>query len=211
MKKKTLIGLSLAAAVIFAGICASASSMTYSVNSGEAKLITPDVTQSDIKVPASFKGAAVTAIGVNAFKGNETVRSVELPGSIASIEWGAFEDCVSLEKVNIPEGISWIEDMTFSGCRALKNIELPETIICIGVRAFYGTGLSSVKVPEGTQAIEVGAFENCQDLKSIEIPDSVIYIGENAFKGCDKLTAVCKAGSAAEKYLINEKIPYTVK
>ncbi len=62
--------------------------------------------------------SGVTSIGANAFKGNETVKTLELPVSVTSIFSGAFADCSALEEIFIPHTVTTIAADAFNGTNA---------------------------------------------------------------------------------------------
>ncbi|MBR0089920.1 MAG: leucine-rich repeat domain-containing protein [Clostridia bacterium] len=210
MMKKAFIGAIIIPAMFAVQLSAFASYMTYAVRGNDAALVKAEMPDSSIDVAEEFRGIKITGLGVDLFRGNDALESVDLPETISYIEWGAFEDCKNLLEIALPDKITMIEDMTFNCCATLKKATLPKELKSIGVKAFAGTALSEVVIPEGTEAIDIAAFENCAMLKRVVIPESVIYIGEDAFSGCNLLTVECKKGSAAEEYLRTNGVPYVV-
>ena len=59
-----------------------------------------------------------------------------LPGRLRRIGKEAFKFCHSLKEIDIPEGIKSIEPMTFAGCVNLAKVTLPSTLRNIGASAF---------------------------------------------------------------------------
>ena len=111
-----------------------------------------------------------------------------IPSSVTIIGSSAFCDCTSLEKIKIPSSVVWIANSAFIGCTGLKSIEVPSSVGTIEIQAFYF----------------------CENLSTIIIPNSVASIGSKVFDGCDKLTIICKSGTKAETYAINNSINYTI-
>ena len=62
------------------------------------------------------------------FQGCTSLRSIDLPDSVAYIDEYAFEGCTSLEHVGIPDVFYKIEEGAFSGCTSLKTLDLPSTL-----------------------------------------------------------------------------------
>lgn len=154
----------------------------YSLSGGTITSYTGSA--STVTIPRSVSGAAVTAIGRQAFMNNTAVTSVTMPSGITSIGLQAF-----------------------SGCSSLSSVSMPSTLNSIGMAAFYGcTSLRSVSIPSGTQSIGDEAFAGCSELKTITIPDSVTSIADDAFDGCDGLTIVCSDGSAAHEFAVGKSI-----
>lgn len=212
MMKKRVAASIIACTMMFANICAFASSYaTYTVNGDEAALTSTGNLGSVYEVPVSFSGNEVCKIGADAFKNNTELEQVILPKTVSSIEWGAFEGCKNLKTVNIPASVSAIEDMTFSGCGSLKAIAIPNGVNYIGVKAFAETALEDITLPASLKAVEIKAFSGCKSLKTVTIGSGVTYIGENAFEGCKNLTLVCKKDSFAQKYAEQNGIKYIIK
>lgn len=63
-------------------------------------------------------------------------------------------------------------------------------VVCIDVKAFDKSEITSVTIPEGVLSIERYAFEDCINLKNIVIPNSVKSISTAAFQGCKNLETV---------------------
>ncbi len=135
---------------------------------------------------------------------------VTIPDSVTTMGNNVFYYCRSLKKATIGKGLKALPEGTFvrSG---LTSVTIPETITEIGYLCFGGSdSLTSVTLPKTLKKIGVYAFEGCSKLKSLTIPPSVTSIGEDAFANCAadfKLTVT--AGSYAEKYAKQYKIPYT--
>ncbi len=74
----------------------------------------------------SYNGAAsnvvlpaeITSVGIDAFKGNNTVKFIEIPYSVTKIYAGAFADCSNIDSVVIPFTVTEISDSAFSGTNA---------------------------------------------------------------------------------------------
>uniref|UniRef100_UPI004057524A leucine-rich repeat protein n=1 Tax=Alistipes sp. TaxID=1872444 RepID=UPI004057524A len=162
----------------------------------------------------------VTAIGAEAFYGNETLETVTLPHSVARIDDWAFSSCVYITDINIPERVKTIGSSAFAYCVRIQEISLPDSVEDIGASAFSGcSGLTSFKgkfaskdnrclvvdnvlvkfAPKGVKsyAIEDGivgigadAFYESVSLRDITIPASVKSIGDYAFYYCENLGKV---------------------
>ena len=159
--------------------------------------------KTDVVIPEG-----TTAIGYMAFANNEYLTSVAIPETVKEIEDGAFMWCSSLTTVDIPEGLTKIGKKAFDGCSALTSITIPEGIKKIEKTSFMNClGLTSVFIPDGVREIEDMAFNNCGSLLSVTIHKSVTKIGNGAFGRCPKLVIHAQAGSEAETYAKQRKIP----
>jgi len=141
-----------------------------------------DCKDSDVLIPEkSPVGDTVTHIGVSAFLGSTTVKTVTLPTGLKTIGDYAFYES-SLESVLIPAEVESIGVGAFASCRALKSINVDSgnsryssldgvlfskdksRIIC------YPSGKTetSYTIRLGVSAIEAAAFLNCQYLETVK-------------------------------------------
>lgn len=130
----------------------------------------------ELFLPASHDGHAVTSIAEHAFAGCSSLTRVVLPDSLLSLEKNAFEACVSLQSVRLGDGLSVLEDSAFFGCSALKSVEGGKGLSEIGKYAFWG----------------------CGELGSVVLGKHLTAIGDLAFSGCGKLGEVYYCGTPNE-------------
>ena len=113
-----------------------------------------------IKIPETYKGEKVVAIGENAFKNNTTITEVEFPEGI-EIGRYAFGYCTGITELNFPK-LAGIGNCAFEGC----------------------TGLTKVVFPKGGEnAFDIGeaAFYNCTSLKYVDIRNVGIFGGTDSY------------------------------
>ncbi|MCR5851304.1 MAG: leucine-rich repeat protein [Bacteroidaceae bacterium] len=116
-------------------------------------------------------GNTVTAIGSGCFDLCD-ITSVNIPGTVNTIEANAFKECKRLQRVAIPEGVTTIGDRAFLECDALTSVSLPSTLLQIGGDAFRG--LKAVKeftIPANVDNIGNGAFMEMESLEKLTIAD----------------------------------------
>lgn len=162
-------------------------------------------TETEIKVPSTFNGKAVTTIAKGAFKeptlaekmtrhdyteydsnfagGNfdkafyNQIVSIEIPSSVKTIEEYAFANCAKLESVEITTSLTSIGNSAFSGCVFLENFTVAG-----------GNGMN--EWPKSIKKVSDGVFFNCAELKTMRISSSVEHIGKLAFSKCTSLESI---------------------
>lgn len=95
---------------------------TYGISSGKAKYL------SEIIIPATHQGKAVTAILDDGFKNSVNLTKISIPGSVTHIGIGAFQGCSSLISVTIPDGVTRIERSTFADCEKISELVFPVSL-----------------------------------------------------------------------------------
>ena len=136
----------------------------------------------NVIVPAkSPSGEVVTAVGMSAFLGSSSVKTIILPEGIKSIGEYAFYES-SIESVEIPSTVESIGAGAFASCRSLRSISVDvgnsryssldgvlfskdkSRLIC------YPSGKTeaSYTVRLGVSVIESAAFLNCEHLEEIK-------------------------------------------
>ena len=163
----------------------------------------------DLAIPATYNGLPVTRIGSYAFRGNESLYTVNIPDSVTCIEDAAFINCYSLGRVYIGSGVTSVDGSAFMGCICLGPIEVsPDNATyysfggCLITKAtnvlVVGVGSGDDVIPEGITLIADFAFYSRYGTISVTIPDSVTCIGVSAFAGCEYLEEITYGGTIAQ-------------
>ena len=164
---------------------------------------------------------SVTSIGSGAFKYCDGLSQIKIPGGVNEIGSGAFAGCTALPEIGIDganagyisvDGVLFNRERTelvqYPGGRT-GSYAIPDGVRSIRFEAFrWCPGLTEVVIPESVTSIEGYAFSVCKALTCVRIPESVTEIGKNAFAGCDGLRIHAPAGSYAEQYARENKIPF---
>ena len=90
-----------------------------------------DGNDTEYVIPEEIDGKKVTSIGNDAFRGNTSLISVTIPGSIKVINYNAFRSCSSLESVTISDGVEYIYSWAFFNCTSLKTVTVPASVTSI--------------------------------------------------------------------------------
>ena len=83
---------------------------TYEVVGVQSKDLT------EVVIPATYKGKAVTSIGDSAFCWCTGLTSITIPNSVTSIGNSAFENCTGLTSITISDSVTSIGEGAFWGC-----------------------------------------------------------------------------------------------
>lgn len=125
-----------------------------------------------------------------AFKGCNSLKSIEIPYTVKSIKNSCFLDCSSLEKVIITFSVTKICDHAFEGCSSLTCINS-----IIHNKDFSKNYSTDISIDNGiwiTQVNEIGkyAFKDCTSISSIFISSSLKLLDSFCFYGCSSLTRI---------------------
>ncbi len=163
--------------------------------------------ETDIVVPESIRGIAVTGIGIGAFEDNTKVHSVTLPAAATKINNDAFKNCTNLYSVKgdglVEVGANAFElstitefpfeqivtfgNYSFTGCNNLTNVDISNAEY-IGKSVFENAyGLCDLSNDKLT-TFGANAFAG-SSVKSITL-NKITTIPKNAFEGCSALTTV---------------------
>ncbi len=145
----------------------SGSNGTLTGYTGSATSVTIPETFSLINgVAVAGTDYTVTAIGINAFGYNSTLRSITIPDCITSIGDAAFRFCSNLQSITIPDTLATIGESAFAYC----------------------TNLQSITLPANLKAVNIGqsAFSNCSSLETVIVESADVYedlINEESWRG----------------------------
>lgn len=149
----------------------------------------------------------VTSIGLAAFDGCSTLKTVTLPGSVTSIGDEAFWNCTKMTSINIPNSVTSIGSGAFWSCEKLQSIIMPDSVTSVGDEAFsYCHDLSTLVISSSLTMIDINTFDDCSSLTSVVIPSSVTRIKYGAFDRCFSLAEVIVNNVTPP---ILDKNPYT--
>ena len=165
-----------------------------------------NVTDKIIRIPDSYQGLPVTAIGETAFIKLYTVSvitNIIIPDSVTTIGEKAFGDCDSLTSVNIGNGVTSIGKNVFNNCRSLSEIKFKDIASYCQInglgnidksKVYIGeqklTEMTSIVILDSVTTIGEKAFQDCSSLTSITIPNSVTKVSSSVFYGCRSLISI---------------------
>ena len=130
--------------------------------------------------------AELTAIGKEAFYRCNSLKSIDLPETITTLEQGAFKSS-GLTSFTLPPQITTISAELLRYTSDMKTVTLHDKLTTIGSFSFANCGFSSIDIPLSVREIKANAFYSSY-LTSIVIPDSVTTLGKKAFSNCIRMT-----------------------
>lgn len=134
-----------------------------------AKLASYQGTSAELDIPDTVKNLPVAIIGSYAFNGN-SIETINVPASVATIESYAFANCTYLQSVKLSKNIQAIPEGAFEYCTALIDVELPNAVKYIGRFAFREcTSLKHIEIPKNVKKILPGVFYGCDYLQKLTV------------------------------------------
>ena len=142
-----------------------------------AKLVCYIGDKEQIVIPTSVNGTRVTGIAQDAFKNNDTVRSIIVSEGIDTFYANSFEGCSALEYLYIPSTYDWNNGeaehhLLFDRCYNLKTIEISKDHP-------HFTSLNGNLYNKDMTCLV--AFAPANDCKVFTLPDTVKEIYMRAF------------------------------
>ena len=144
----------------------------------------------DITLPSTYNGKAVTAIGKSAFFGSEILESVTIPDSIETVGALAFSNCKKLKKVTF-DGNSKLKELDTGVFSGGKNVAVTVTSLVCGIILFV---IAILLIANTYYQFCEKYFKISYGVVSIKIPyDSVLASAE------EKLTKKLYLQTAGDK------------
>ncbi len=184
-------------------------------------------------------GSNVTSIGDYAFYHCCSIENVVFGEKVETIGERAFDSCINIKELNLPYSLKNILNDAFYSCNSLNEITIPKNVENIGINAFgrcaslekinynaancivdYNNSqyafdncksVKTVNIGNNVQVLPPYAFTGCSNLEKAYIPDIVINIDPLAFFGCGNVAIVCKNGSYANVYAVQNNIKYILE
>ena len=145
----------------------------------------------NLVIPSSVNDKPVTSIGTNAFYGNPTIITVEIPSSVTNIGLYAFSFITPLTTITVPvsnyfkveQGMLLTKDGTELVARpksSLTSLTVPAGIRQIRPGALEGAAPTSLSLPSSLEVLPDDALRNLYSLESI-----TVETGNTTFSGID--------------------------
>lgn len=189
--------------------------LAYSLNSDNASYTVTGIgtcTDTDLIIPSTYNGLPVTAIGRNAFVGEDFVK-ITLGKYITNIDYQAFNGCKSLIEIVMGDSLMNIGSYVFTGCTSLKDVhfmgkledwckiafknEYANPMSCAENLYIGNQLLTKLVIPDTITEVKDYAFCGMDCLSEVFIHDNVTILGKYQFKDCINLISVAIGNSVA--------------
>lgn len=181
----------------------------YSENDDGTVTITGgNIVTPKLEIPAELEGKKVSAIGMNAFTGNNVITDLVIPEGVTTLYWYSFNTCRNLETVTLPDSLEFIDGWAFERCSRLKTINVPANVTRINGGAFaQNSSMTSITCdPANKNYVSVDGVLFTKDMKELvaypggiqggyTVPATVNHIGDAAFYGALGLDSVTILGN----------------
>ena len=196
MKIKKITGFALALAMVISGgsvsfaetvdnalvsLSAATAETGFEFDAATGTITKYIGTDTEVVIPSTIDGIAVTGIGESAFEGS-AITSIEIPDGVTDIGSYAFTSCVCLKSVNMPDSLTSIGDDAFVFCTGLTRVKIPKSITTMGTSVFFDcSSLKTVYCYKGSAADNARLYDVAAEL---------VYIGDvNNDKSVDNIDA----------------------
>jgi hypothetical protein len=96
---------------------------------------------------------------------NSAVENLNIGNRVEKIPLGLFSKLTSLKSIEIPDSVVTIENYAFSGDKKLSKLQLGNSVKTIGAYAFKNCKkLKELTIPESVTRIETTSFDSCDNI-----------------------------------------------
>lgn len=114
----------------------------------------------DLDVDKVVVEEGITELNHGFFMGS-TLKSIDLPNTLTTIDSIVFEDCKRLESIDIPDSVTTISNFIFSNNKKLKHVKLSKNISDMGISNFSNcSSLEEIDIPEKISILELSSVPN---------------------------------------------------
>lgn len=169
--------------------------LLYEINDKEAFLVGCQSSTTQIVIPESvtYQGQSLTVktVSPQTFKGNQTITSVTIPGSVTALPDSLFAGCKELKEVIIQDSDtpiinewetfedSYVEKLYMGRnfkrglmTRTVKELTIGPKVTALPSHAFGDSKLTKVFIPATITMIDDMAFPWCHEMTAYEVEES---------------------------------------
>ena len=138
---------------------------------------------------------SVIALQIYGTPMESTLKTINIPETLLTINPGAFNGWASLVKINVDpanpnytsvDGVLFDKDLkkviAYPQGKVAEEYVIPEGVTSVAPNAFYGAVyLKSIKTPESLISIQYSAFDHAKSLKTIALSKNILFVDSGAF------------------------------
>ena len=137
----------------------------------------------------------LSAIPGDFCKTNTSLKAIEIPASVTTINGWCFNGCSSLKSViNHAENITTIGGQAFSGCPIENDFNFPDKLTSLGDYVFSSAKFYNVDLPDSITSIGQGNFQSCTNLSVLKLPELITKVPHDFAKGCTLTSLIVPKG-----------------
>lgn len=146
----------------------------YTVANEKATITKYKGSSANVTIPSQLGRYPVKVIGINAFNGNKTIKSVVIPEGVTTLEDMSFDYCSNLSSVVLPSTLTALKGEVFAHCTSLTGITLPDNLTVLDSFAFHHSGLTALTLPKSlTNYMRLYETNNLASINAA--PDNTAY------------------------------------
>lgn len=175
------------------------------------KILGLRLTESVVNIPSTIGNYPVTAIGANAFEGDNFIEELTLPTELRTIEARAFYGMTKLSRVYLNNVLAEIGESAFAECENLASVVFTDelnSIASFGRGVFSGTPYEKASANDfltvGNALVEYKGFS-----ETVRVSAEISLIAPGAFMGRGEITQIVFEGNNL-KYIEKDAFMYCV-
>ena len=139
-------------------------------------------------ITSAVCGADLKTLPDRAFESCKSLRSAQLPSSLATLGINVFNGCTNLFTLTpfLPATVTAVGNSAFQSVPAPQALDL-SSVTSLGNYVFRSAGLTSVVFSANLTLIDQYNFNSCKSLRSVQLPANLLTLGQNAFSACTNL------------------------
>ena len=100
----------------------------------------------------------ITSVEKWAFRGNTSLKSINIPGTVNTIGYAAFYQCTNLSSLTLNEGTTTIDEWAFQSCEYLTTVDIPSSVTKINYSAFADNDRLKTVYIRSTTSLNLGDY-----------------------------------------------------
>ena len=163
---------------------------------------TGECNDTEIYVPDTYEGKAVTKLCPRAFYKRGDITAVHLPETLDIIGQCAFEGCKSIKSIRIPKSVTYFCYEAFVACECLERVEIDD--LYAWCNAYFenedanplhngaalcldGKPITHLVIPAELKSTGYASFSGCSSVTRVTVPSGIKTVSAYTFCECENL------------------------